>query len=159
MEDNYLKYDQGQTYVEEMKDIKKSLKDAIATSSADEDDSEVDGLLQPRSKTKVEKEKEEEDYKAWLAGQTESISDEGLKSSMSGLKSFWSKSDLDDGEKFTINKDCADRYEKWRGKEHLQKLKAKHGDIDEEESDSESEESEDSDAEELTEEVEKDFYK
>jgi len=100
MEDNNLKNDQGQTYVEEMKDIKKSLKDAIATSSTDEDDSEEDGLLQPRSKTKVEKEKEEEDYKAWLAGQTESISDEGLKSSMSGLKSFWSKSDLDDGEKF-----------------------------------------------------------
>merc|ERR1711974_97470 len=36
----------------------------------------------------------------WLAGQKEWLSDEKLQTSMSGLKSFWSKSDLDEGEKF-----------------------------------------------------------
>ena len=50
----------------------------------------------------------------------------------------------------------AAKYDQWRGKEHLQKLKDKYGDdYEEEESDSETE---DEDADELTEEIEKDFF-
>eukprot|EP00088_Acartia_fossae_P035338 TRINITY_DN363_c0_g1_i5.p1 TRINITY_DN363_c0_g1~~TRINITY_DN363_c0_g1_i5.p1 ORF type:complete len:786 (-),score=304.83 TRINITY_DN363_c0_g1_i5:285-2642(-) len=75
-----------------------------------------------------------------------------------------SSSEDENEDSFKINEDYATRYEQWRGKEVLQKLKDKHGDEGSENSgddneDESSEESEDSDAEELTEEIERDFYK
>ena len=71
-----------------------------------------------------------------------------------------SDSDTDDKDILNTNNDYAAKYDNWRGKEHLQKLKDKYGDrdLEEEEDDSSSEESEDEEAEELTPEVEKDFF-
>ena len=64
-------------------------------------------------------------------------------------------------EVLNVNNDYAAKYDNWRGKEHLQKLKDKYGDTvndeNEEETDS-SDEEEDEDAEELTPEIEKDFF-
>ena len=67
-------------------------------------------------------------------------------------------------EVININNEYASNYDKWRGKEHLQKLKDKHGDQsidleedDEEESSSSSEE-EDENGDEITADIEKDFF-
>ena len=68
--------------------------------------------------------------------------------------------DSGDEEEVAINttNTYATKYDAWRQKEHLQKLKDKYGeDYEEQESDSD-ESSEDSDAEEDNEEVEKDFF-
>merc|ERR1712059_85161 len=63
-------------------------------------------------------------------------------------------------ENFKINtsNNYAEKYDTWRQKEHLQKLKDKYGEDFQEESEDSDESSEDSDAEELTQEVEKDFF-
>ena len=53
----------------------------------------------------------------------------------------------------------ASKYDTWRQKEHIQKLKDKYGEDYEEEDEEDSEESsDDSEAEELDEELEKDFF-
>ena len=57
-------------------------------------------LLQTKEKTEQDKEKEDSDYKAWLKGQTEKLDDEETTQKMEGLKSFWSKKDLGEDEKF-----------------------------------------------------------
>ena len=72
-------------------------------------------------------------------------------------------SDSDTEDVLNVNNDYAAKYDNWRGKEHLQKLKDKYGDRgdlneNEEDSDSSSDEEEDDDAEELTPEIEKDFF-
>ncbi|CAH1774978.1 unnamed protein product [Owenia fusiformis] len=61
--------------------------------------------------------------------------------------------------KFKINKQYADKYDDWRRKEELGKLKSKYGDADELDSSSSSESSDDSDAEALTSQVETDWLK
>ncbi|XP_045158400.2 protein KRI1 homolog [Mercenaria mercenaria] len=59
---------------------------------------------------------------------------------------------------FKINKAYAEKYNTWRQKEELQKLKDKYGD-EEESEDSSSSESEDEDAEALTEQLERDWLR
>ena len=64
-------------------------------------------------------------------------------------------------EMLNINNDYAAKYDNWRGKEHMQRLKDKYGDQvqdDQEEEDESSSEEEDEDAEELTPEMEKAFF-
>lgn len=62
-------------------------------------------------------------------------------------------------EQFAINDDYAKNYNKWRPAEHLQRLKDKYGKNPEEEEEDSDESSEDEDAQDLTPEVEKDFFK
>ena len=74
-----------------------------------------------------------------------------------------SESDSDSGQEIlNVNNDYASNYDKWRGKEHLQKLKDKHGDQnihqEEEDEDDSSSEEEDEDGEEITADIEKDFF-
>ena len=67
-------------------------------------------------------------------------------------------------EVININNEYASNYDKWRGKEHLQKLKDKHGDQsidleeDDEEDSSSSSEEEDENGDEITADIEKDFF-
>lgn len=86
----------GRTYVQEMADIKKSF---MKVAHDDSDDSD-DGLLKQKIMSKEEKEKDEADYKTWLAGKAEDVDDEEAKKEMKGLRDFWNRPDLDDGEKF-----------------------------------------------------------
>ncbi|KAK6617201.1 hypothetical protein RUM44_005532 [Polyplax serrata] len=65
--------------------------------------------------------------------------------------------DSDADVKFTINKNYAEKYDKWRQGEELQKLKDKFGDTTG--SDSSTSEEEDDDGREWTEDVEKNFFK
>ncbi|KAI0230578.1 KRI1-like protein [Lamellibrachia satsuma] len=60
-------------------------------------------------------------------------------------------------EEFRINKDYAERYNKWRKKEELQRLKDKYGDVGDDEFTSSDSEEEDDDAEALTPQLEKDW--
>ena len=65
-------------------------------------------------------------------------------------------------ERLNLDNDYAAKYDNWRGKEHMQRLKDKYGDQvpdnQEEEDDDSSSEEEDDDAEELTPDVEKAFF-
>merc|ERR1712156_408116 len=67
-------------------------------------------------------------------------------------------------EVINTNNEYASNYDKWRGKEHLQKLKDKHGDQsidleeDDEEDSSSSSEEEDENGDEITADIEKDFF-
>ncbi len=65
-----------------------------------------------------------------------------------------------DEESLHINETYAEKYNKWRQKEELQKLKDKYGDVQEEDGEEDSsDESEDEDAEALTEQLETDWLK
>jgi len=65
----------------------------------------------------------------------------------------------DDDNKFAINNDYAKNYNKWRPAEHLQRLKDKYGNNPEDDEEDSDESSEDEDAQDLTPEVERDFFK
>jgi len=95
IEDKALKFGKDMSYNEEMKSIKDSFKNAL--NSEDEGEEEV---LEKKVKTTVETQKEEVEYKSWLAGQKSSISDHEIEDKMSGLRDFWNKDNLDEGEKF-----------------------------------------------------------
>jgi len=87
------------TYVEEQETLKENLKNALK--GIDEiEEGEWGGLFKTRQKTAEEKIKEEEDYKQWLAGQSEHLEDENVKSELKPLKDFWSNPKLEEGEKF-----------------------------------------------------------
>ena len=80
---------------------------------------------------------------------------------MTDLLGSGSDSDSDNpSELFKTDNSYAAKYDQWRGKEHLQKLKDKYGEnydgAESEESDDDEEE--DEDADELTAEIEKDFF-
>ncbi|KAJ8305278.1 hypothetical protein KUTeg_015823 [Tegillarca granosa] len=62
-------------------------------------------------------------------------------------------------EEFTINKAYAEKYNKWRQKEELQKLKDKYGDVSDGDTGSSSSETEDEEAEALTSQIEKDWLR
>lgn len=84
------------TYVQEMEEIKNSFK----RQESDEDSEEDDDLLKPKVKSKEEVKKEEEDYKSWLAGQKNEMKDKDVEKDLKGLKEFWSRKDLDEGDRF-----------------------------------------------------------
>ena len=73
-----------------------------------------------------------------------------------------SSSDSEAEDVLNVDNEYAARYDNWRGKEHLQKLKDKYGDKShdgpDDETDSSSDEEEDENAEELTAQIEKDFF-
>jgi len=109
MEDEAPKVAAGPSYHEEMKDIRDSFKTAL------EKEDEEDALLAKKPKSAVEKQKEEVEYKAWLAGQRSSLGDTEMEARMEGLRDFWNKDDLDEGEKFLkdflLNKRFLDKNE------------------------------------------------
>ena len=84
-------------YNEEMKNIKDSFKEAFKN---DSDDDEEETFLTKRKKTSEEKVKEEEDYKEWLAGQKDDLSDENVEKEMSSLRDFWNNEKISADEKF-----------------------------------------------------------
>merc|ERR1712210_132775 len=90
------KFGKDMSYNEEMKSIKDSFKNALNS----EDDEGEEEVLEKKVKTTVETQKEEVEYKSWLAGQKSSISDHEIEDKMSGLRDFWNKDNLDEGEKF-----------------------------------------------------------
>jgi len=94
LEDGNLKSGTDFTYNEEMRSIKDSFKNAL------NDDKEDDAILTKRSKSSKETKEEAESYKAWLAGQKSDVEDPDLEVKMEGLRDFWNKDDLDEGEKF-----------------------------------------------------------
>ena len=84
-------------YNEEMKNIKDSFKEAFKN---DSDDDEEETFLTKRKKTSEEKVKEEEDYREWLAGQKDDLSDENVEKEMSSLRDFWNNEKIGADEKF-----------------------------------------------------------
>nr|XP_023020073.1 protein KRI1 homolog [Leptinotarsa decemlineata] len=89
----------SRTYVEEQQSIKEGFKKLLDDSDEEEEDG-WGGILQQRKKTKEEAEKEEADYKSWLAGQQTQLDDKEVETELKPLKDYWNKPDLDDGEKF-----------------------------------------------------------
>lgn len=83
------------TYVEEQRALKESISKALE----DDEDDEDAALLKPKSKTAVEKLKEEETYKEWLKGQQTEIDNEE-KEALKPLRDFWTDPNLDPKEKF-----------------------------------------------------------
>ncbi|XP_076287714.1 protein KRI1 homolog [Lasioglossum baleicum] len=82
----------GVTYKQEQEQIIQSFKDVLR-------DEEEDDLLKPKTKSRIEKEKEEADYKEWLKGQESNINEEEQQA-LKPLRDFWSNPDLDADEKF-----------------------------------------------------------
>lgn len=85
------------TYVEEQEKLKKDILNAI---DDDEVDSDSDSFLKVRQKTAEQKQKQDADYKKWLAGQKEHASDKNTEEELKSLKDFWTNPGLDEGEKF-----------------------------------------------------------
>ncbi|XP_069460398.1 protein KRI1 homolog isoform X2 [Ambystoma mexicanum] len=102
-EDGYIRHqrDASPSYVEEQKQIQASFRKFVDDSDAEECDKDdgTAGLLQKRSKSKEEEDKEEEDYINWLKGQTELQDGEEAKE-LKPLKEFWSNPELEAGEQF-----------------------------------------------------------
>ncbi|KAM9312041.1 protein KRI1 homolog [Gastrophryne carolinensis] len=87
------------TYLEEQRQIRESFRKFVEDSDSEEDKETTANLLTKRIKTKKEQDEEDEEYIAWLKGQKEIEAEEDLKE-MSYLKEYWTKPDLDEGEKF-----------------------------------------------------------
>jgi len=94
LEDDTINGHRDMTYNEEMKSIKESFKSAL------NDDEEADNILTKRTKTDAETKEEAESYRKWLAGQQKNVEDPTLEAKFGGLRDFWNKNDLDEGEKF-----------------------------------------------------------
>lgn len=92
--DDNIDHGRDFTYNEEMKSIKDSFKNALNDVEVDDD------ILTKRSKSEKESKEEAESYKKWLAGQKSEVEDPEIEVKMKGLREFWNKDDLDDGEKF-----------------------------------------------------------
>ncbi|KAF6207361.1 hypothetical protein GE061_018602 [Apolygus lucorum] len=82
-------------YAMQMKSLKASFKAVVEDS-----DSEDDGLLTRKEKTAQDKAQEDEEYKAWLKGNKEELSDKETEQDLKPLQTYWSKPDLDPNEQF-----------------------------------------------------------
>ncbi|XP_056645496.1 protein KRI1 homolog [Diorhabda sublineata] len=87
------------TYNEEQKNIKDNFK-KILEENDDDNDENWGGIFKERKKTKEEVEKEESDYKLWLAGHKTKLDNTTLVNELKPLKEYWNNPDLDEGEKF-----------------------------------------------------------
>lgn len=85
-------------HVEQEKAIKESFKAALQDSD-NEDEEGIGGLLKAKVKTKEEKDKEDSDYRQWLAGQDAELP-KTEETELKGLRDYWTNPELDDGEKF-----------------------------------------------------------
>ncbi|XP_066154798.1 protein KRI1 homolog [Euwallacea fornicatus] len=93
--------DLTRTYVKEQEGIKEEIvKLGASVESDNDDDGNIGGILQVRSKTKEEETEGEAEYLRWLTGQGEELKDENMKSELKPLKDFWNDPQLDNGEKF-----------------------------------------------------------
>ncbi|CAL7939569.1 unnamed protein product [Xylocopa violacea] len=81
------------TYAQEQMQLKQSFKAVL------HDEEEEDDLLKPKTKSEIEKQKEEADYKEWLKGQETNINENEQKV-LKPLRDFWSSPNLDANEKF-----------------------------------------------------------
>lgn len=86
------------TYIQEQQQLKKSLKEALE--DVDDEDGEWGGMFKSRQKTVDEKEKEEEDFKKWLAGHKSELEDKETEKELKPLKEYWNNPNLEEGEKF-----------------------------------------------------------
>ena len=88
---------ESKTYVQELEDIKDSIKGALKNS---DDESDNEDLLNKKSKSAQEIAVEENEYKKWLLGQKEHLQDSNTENELKNLKEFWSDKNLDKDEKF-----------------------------------------------------------
>lgn len=84
------------SYVAEQEKLKNDLKRVIEESSDDEDD----GLFKVRDKPDAEKEKEDEDYLKWLAGQKKEVKSTEVAQALKPLKDFWTSNKLPKADQF-----------------------------------------------------------
>lgn len=91
---------QSPTIIEEQNLIKESLKEALGNSDEDDDGEMWGRLFQKRHKTQAELENEEEDYREWLKGQREELSDKKTESELKYLHDYWNDPKLNSDEQF-----------------------------------------------------------
>ncbi|KAL4236583.1 KRRI-Interacting protein 1 [Mactra antiquata] len=96
------------SYQQEQEQLRKNVVAAAGDDSDDDDDDDSDdddsGLLKKREKTDDERRKEEYEYLEWMKGQKSTLEkDKNVAKDLEGLKKYWEKKDLDDGEKFLKN--------------------------------------------------------
>ncbi|KAI7803369.1 protein KRI1 homolog isoform X2 [Triplophysa rosa] len=86
------------TYIQEQKELKKSFRKFLHGSD-DEGSDKDEELLTRRTKTQVEKDKEEADYVEWLKGEAEVEEKEDVVD-MKYLRDYWNNPQLDEKETF-----------------------------------------------------------
>uniref|UniRef100_A0A1B6CBR8 Protein KRI1 homolog n=1 Tax=Clastoptera arizonana TaxID=38151 RepID=A0A1B6CBR8_9HEMI len=87
------------TYIEEQKLMRESFKKVLKEESDDEDDS-WGGLFHKRDKTAQEIKKEDKDYREWLKGQTNELSDKKVEDDLKFLHDYWTDPKLEQEEQF-----------------------------------------------------------
>ncbi|KAL0278248.1 UNVERIFIED_CONTAM: hypothetical protein PYX00_000116 [Menopon gallinae] len=99
------------------KAIRQSFKNVL-NDSDDEDEEQWGNMFTKRVKTEEELEKEEEDFRQWLAGEKDKVKDDQVKEELKGLHEYWTDPNLDEGEKFLrdyiLNKRYLDHEDKNR---------------------------------------------
>lgn len=84
---------------EQEKAIKQSFKNVL-NDSDDEDEEQWGNMFTKRVKTQEELDKEEEDFRKWLAGEEDKVKDAQVREELKGLHDYWTDPNLDEGEKF-----------------------------------------------------------
>ncbi|XP_076267735.1 protein KRI1 homolog [Rhynchophorus ferrugineus] len=85
------------TYVEEQNILKENIKNALSNIDDDEEDNY---LIKRDNKSQETSQEENTEYKEWLGGKSDKLTDNDIKSELKPLKDFWNDPNLDDGEKF-----------------------------------------------------------
>lgn len=110
--------------VEQEKAIKESFKAALQDS-----DDEDGGLFKAKVQTKEEKDKDDDDYRHWLAGQDAAVP-KSEETELKGLRAYWTDPELEDGEKFLRDYILNHKY---LGKAEEEELEAFDGESEDEE--------------------------